>query len=105
MGEFHCNKKHIVTFADSLGSLHNGLGMALDDRTRRMLEQWEVKHGLSVIEKRLDTGLFVYNIEKQKDCYLWLRARRATSWTHIVGVLVLGRAGAVMAAALISTLS
>lgn len=80
--------------------------MALDERTRRMLEQWEVKHGLSVIQKRLDIGLFAYNSEKQKDCYLWLIAQQPTPWTQIVGGLVLGSAGVVVAAvALISALN
>lgn len=70
--------------------------MALDDRTRRLLEEWEVKHGLSVIQKRLDMGLFEFDREKQKNCYLWLQARQATPWIHIAGGLALG--GAAVAA-------
>ena len=69
--------------------------MALDDRTRRMLEEWEVKHGLSVIQKRLDIGLFEFDREKQKNCYLWLKARQATPWTHVAGGLALGGAAVV----------
>jgi hypothetical protein len=47
--------------------------MALDDRTRRLLEEWEVKHGLSVIQKRLDMGLFEFDREKQKIAIYGLR--------------------------------
>lgn len=79
--------------------------MALDDRTRRMLEEWEVKHGLPAIQKRLDIGLFEYDREKQKDCYMWLKARQVTPWTHIVGGLVLGGAAVVgLATTLMSAL-
>ena len=79
--------------------------MALDDRTRRMLEDWEVKHGLSVIEKRLGIGLFEYDPEKQKSCYLWLKARQATPWTHVAGGLALGSAAvAALAVAFTSAL-
>ena len=80
-----------------------GFGMALDDRTRRMLEEWEVKHGVSVIQKRLDIGLFEYDREKQRDCYLWLKARQATPWDRFVGRLVSGGAAVVaLVTALIS---
>lgn len=79
--------------------------MPLDDRTRRILEDWEVKHGLSFIQARLDIGLFAYNSEKQKDCYSWLKARRATQRVHVWGRLVFGGAAVITAAAaLISTL-
>ncbi|WP_341679626.1 hypothetical protein [Comamonas thiooxydans] len=77
--------------------------MALDDRTRRLLEEWEVKHGLSVIQKRLDIGLFEYDREKQKDCYLWLKARQTMPRDQIFGKLVSGSAALVaFATALIS---
>jgi len=79
--------------------------MALDDRTRRLLEEWEVKHGLSVIQKRLDIGLFEFDREKQKNCYLWLQARQATPWTQGVGGLAKGSAAVVaLAVALIFAL-
>ncbi|MDH1477841.1 hypothetical protein N5F13_25510, partial [Comamonas thiooxydans] len=84
--------KQLVTFSALLCSPEYGPGMALDDRTRRLLEEWEVKHGLSVIQKRLDMGLFEFDREKQKNCYLWLKARQVTLWTSIAGLLALGSA-------------
>ena len=105
VGKFGCSAKNVVTCAGWLGLLHYGLGMALDDRTRRMLEKWEVKYGLSFIQKRLDIGLFAYDSEKQKNCYLWLKARQTASWIRIARRLVLGGAAVVAAAAaLISAL-
>ncbi|MDO1476807.1 hypothetical protein [Comamonas thiooxydans] len=84
--------KQLVTFSALLCSPEYGPGMALDDRTRRLLEEREVKHGLSVIQKRLDMGLFEFDREKQKNCYLWLKARQVTLWTSIAGRLALGSA-------------
>lgn len=64
-----------------------------------------MKHGLPVIQKRLDIGLFEFDREKQKNCYLWLQARQASSWTHVAGGLASGRAAvAGLAIALISAL-
>ena len=75
--------------------------MALDDRTRRLLEELEVKHGLPFIQERLDSGLFAYDREKQNNCYLWVKARRTTPWIHVWGRLVLGGAAVVAAAAVL----
>lgn len=62
--------------------------MELDAKTRSMLEQWEVKHGLDVIQERLDGGLFSHDPQKVRLCYAWLRGRRLAPVLRGFGALV-----------------
>lgn len=63
--------------------------MALDSRTQKMLISWESKYDLNFIQQKLDEGLFVHDADKQRSCYLWLKARRAAPWIRrLWGVLI-----------------
>lgn len=66
--------------------------MALDAKTRSMLEQWEVKHGLDVIQERLDGGLFSHDPSKVRLCYAWLSGRRLAPVIRGIVKLVFGSA-------------
>lgn len=73
--------------------------MPLDSKTREMLVSWEGKHGLDVIQQRLDDGLFAHDKEKYRLCYAWLKGRRAAPWIHLICRVVLGISAVVAAGA------
>ena len=64
--------------------------MSLDSKTREMLISWEARHGLDVIQQRLDDGLFAHDKKKQRLCYAWLKGRRAAPVIRIIWHAILG---------------
>jgi hypothetical protein len=79
--------------------------VAMNPKIRRMLETWEAKHGLDVVEQRLDDGLFSHDPALQKSARAWIAGRKAAPWIHGLWKLLLGLAAIVAAiAALISAL-
>lgn len=74
-------------------------------KIRKMLEAWEAKHGLEVVEQRLDEGLFSHDPALQKSARAWVASRKAAPWIYGLWKLLLGLAAIVAAiAALISAL-
>jgi hypothetical protein len=78
--------------------------MGLDDATRKMLESWEVKHGLLEIKRRLDDGLFAPDEQKRRLCYAWVTGRQWAPKVWLVCKVIVGSAAVVSAfAALVDT--
>lgn len=59
-------------------------------RTLKILMSWEKTHGLDVIRRHLDDGLFSRDPLEYRLCYRWLEQRRAARRNNVIAEIVIG---------------
>jgi len=59
-------------------------------RTLKILLSWEEKHGLGVIRKHLDDGLFSRDPAERVLCYRWLEQRRRARRNNVIAQVIAG---------------